>query len=230
MLAFGCSSVSAKAAGWRAASTTNALRAVGGGVVPSTSEEATSAASEATGNAPRGVGGRSFEAFARVAAIRRGSAARALVPKGANADASWPTSPQRSSRLRRRQRMMASDSALGTWGLRSWTGTASASRMAASISPTPSPSNGMRPVSSSYIDTPSDHTSLRASTPLALRICSGDMYAGEPRTDPLAVSVASAPVKARGSFIFEIPKSSTFTSGVPSVRVVTKMFDGFRSR
>jgi hypothetical protein len=48
--------------------------------------------------------------------MRRGSAARALVPKGASANASWPTSLQRSSRFRRRQRMTASDSALGNLG------------------------------------------------------------------------------------------------------------------
>ena len=42
--------------------------------------------------------------------------------------------------------------------------------------------NGSLPVRSSNSATPSDHTSLRASTFLELRICSGDMYVGDPNT------------------------------------------------
>ncbi len=75
--------------------------------------------------------------------------------------------------------------------------------------------------------TPSDQTSLRASTSFALFTCSGDMYPGEPMRDPSAVRLcASTPVAGA----FEMPKSSTFTSTESSMRRVAKRFAGLRSR
>ena len=69
--------------------------------------------------------------------------------------------------------------------------------------------------------TPIDQTSERSSTSFELRTCSGDMYPGEPMTSPLAVSVPVAPSVLK-SDIFEMPKSSTLTRGVPSRRFQQK--------
>ena len=68
--------------------------------------------------------------------------------------------------------------------------------------------------------------SLRASTSFAERICSGDMYWGEPKTALVAVSETSpsAPI------VFASPKSSTFTSGRPSTVVARNMFFSLMSR
>src|SRR5260221_365741 len=61
--------------------------------------------------------------------------------------------------------------------------------------------------------TPTDHTSLRASTSLAERICSGDMKYGE----PIMVEVlVIAPPPSLSELALEMPKSSTLTSGPPS--------------
>ena len=48
----------------------------------------------------------------------------------------------------------------------------------------------------------------------------------------MIVVVVVRPLEAGKSLlrIFEIPKSSTFTSGLPSLRRVRKRFPGFRSR
>ena len=54
---------------------------------------------------------------------------------------------------------------------------------------------------------------MRASTSREERICSGDMYEGEPM---IAVVFVSA--KSSAPETFEIPKSSTFTDGEPSGR------------
>ena len=88
-----------------------------------------------------------------------------------------------------------------------------------------SASNGRVPSISSNSTAPSDHTSVRASTVRAERICSGDMYAGVPSIDWVWVSDTSVLFAT-----FEMPKSSSFTSGVPSPRQVTKKFDGLTSR
>lgn len=85
-----------------------------------------------------------------------------------------------------------------------------------------SPANAGSPVSISYKIAPSAQTSVRSSTSFVERICSGDMYPGEPMM--AAVRVIAAPS------ILEIPKSSSLTHGVPSERVTTYTFDGFRSR
>jgi len=73
--------------------------------------------------------------------------------------------------------------------------------------------------------TPSDHTSVRASTLRAERICSGDMYVGEPSTACVVV-ISRSPRPCT----LEMPKSSTLTHGEPSRRVVRKRLAGLRSR
>ena len=88
--------------------------------------------------------------------------------------------------------------------------------------------NGSLPVRSSNSATPSDQMSLRASTFFELRICSGDMYVGEPKT--ACVSVRRGSGEPSLCAAFEMPKSSTFTRAVPSARWVRKKFEGFRSR
>src|SRR5580700_7579171 len=73
--------------------------------------------------------------------------------------------------------------------------------------------------------TPSDQMSERGSTLLADVNCSGDMYSGVPMTVVLAVTDMS-----EVAVDFEMPKSSTLTSGVPLTWVVTKRLAGLRSR
>lgn len=63
--------------------------------------------------------------------------------------------------------------------------------------------------------------SVRPSTARGSRICSGDMKRGEPSIE--AVRVMSCSDSPKG-FVFEIPKSSTFTSGPPEGPRVTKRF------
>ena len=70
--------------------------------------------------------------------------------------------------------------------------------------------------------------SARASTSGEAIICSGDMYWGEP-------TVARGWVRRKlplwaASLSLEMPKSSTFTSGVPSGRRVRNRLAGLRSR
>ena len=94
-----------------------------------------------------------------------------------------------------------------------------------------SPVKGVVPVTCSKRTTPRDQMSVRASTDLGRRACSGDMYAGEPRSISARVSVGAAPSDdASAASAFEIPKSRTLTSGDPSARSVRKRFAGFRSR
>ena len=75
--------------------------------------------------------------------------------------------------------------------------------------------------------------SERPSTCFAERTCSGDMYIGDP------ITVLSCVIARRGALLsatsmvavtFEMPKSRTFTSAVPSRRSVTNRFSGLRSR
>ncbi len=74
---------------------------------------------------------------------------------------------------------------------------------------------------------PSEKMSARRSTVLALRICSGDMYAGVPMVVPLRVVVAVAPASSLMSFAS--PKSLTFGTRPRSV-MAHRMFAGLRSR
>jgi hypothetical protein len=75
---------------------------------------------------------------------------------------------------------------------------------------------------------PSDQMSVRLSTLLLLRICSGEIYCGEPITAEVAVRLGW--IAASSLVAFEIPKSSTLTSAEPTLRCVRKRFAGFRSR
>ena len=78
--------------------------------------------------------------------------------------------------------------------------------------------------------TPSAHTSLRASTVLALRTCSGDMYCGDPSSVLGAVRLFFDGASSSWRIDFEMPKSSTFTMRVPFARSARNKFDGLRSR
>ncbi len=71
--------------------------------------------------------------------------------------------------------------------------------------------------------------SVRASTSRDEETCSGDMYSGDPSTAEVRVSEPSCGLLAR-PVILEIPKSSTLTIGVPSVRRMRNRFAGLRSR
>ena len=104
----------------------------------------------------------------------------------------------------------------------------SSAAMAESSPPVVSAENGNAPVRSSYRMTPSAQTSVRTSTFLALRICSGDMYAGDPKTDAVCVIEGFWGVPSPSAL--EIPKSSTLTTEGPSSRCVRNRFDGLRSR
>ncbi len=73
--------------------------------------------------------------------------------------------------------------------------------------------------------TPSDQMSARVSTFFDDRICSGDIYSGEPRRLCDRVSAMCVPSSA-----LDTPKSSTFTSGSPLTRRVRNRFAGLRSR
>ncbi len=95
-------------------------------------------------------------------------------PSGASARASSPASSNRSSGSLLSVRMMIADSASGMSRRSDASGVGVFSRIAAKISLGLSPSNGSSFVSSSYIITPSDQRSARASTFLLLRSCSGD--------------------------------------------------------
>ena len=86
------------------------------------------------------------------------------------------------------------------------------------------PGNGRRPVTSSNSTAPSPHTSVRASTATAERICSGDMYAGVP------ISCCGSVIARSVVSVLEMPKSTTLTSAEPSRRRVTNRFDGLMSR
>ena len=72
----------------------------------------------------------------------------------------------------------------------------------------------------SYKITPKDQMSVRVSTSLAERICSGDMYKGEPIKTEVRVSESSDALPPRSDF--EMPKSSTFTMRVPSARSMAR--------
>lgn len=83
------------------------------------------------------------------------------------------------------------------------------------------PWNGGAPASISYVTTPRDQTSERAST-ASPAACSGDMYAAVPTVSPAAVScVAVLPVST-----LAIPKSRTLACPL----FVRMTLDGLRSR
>ncbi len=94
------------------------------------------------------------------------------------------------------------------------------------------PSNGRRPARSSQSSTPSEKTSVRASTSRP-RACSGDMYATVPSTAPGAERVGSTPIGLQvllpspgtGRNAAR-PKSRTFTCPLPS----TMTLPGLMSR
>ena len=71
--------------------------------------------------------------------------------------------------------------------------------------------------------------SVRLSTDLESRHCSGDMYCGDPMIMPVAVS---SPMASSSPSSLATPKSSTFTRSPPmaSGSSTRKRFDGFRSR
>ena len=75
--------------------------------------------------------------------------------------------------------------------------------------------NGSSPSSNSYKITASDQMSVLASTSLVDRICSGDIYRGEPIIEEVRVSEGSVP-SATAKVFFEIPKSSTLILLEPS--------------
>ena len=66
--------------------------------------------------------------------------------------------------------------------------------------------------------------SVRTSTSRAESRCSGDMYPGEPIAPTVRVRWTFA------SSAFAMPKSSTFTSGLASIRRVRNRFAGSRAR
>ena len=76
--------------------------------------------------------------------------------------------------------------------------------------------------------TPRAQMSVRWSTRFEPRTCSGDMYIGEPSTSAGPVSDVS--IACSLSDDLEMPKSSTFTSGLPSARRVRNRLLGLRSR
>ena len=80
-------------------------------------------------------------------------------------------------------------------------------RCATRISPKPSPGNGTRPVSSSYIMMPSEYTSERRSMRPLPSHCSGLMYAGVPMTRPVRVLCDCPPSPVS----LAMPKSSSLT-------------------
>ena len=87
--------------------------------------------------------------------------------------------------------------------------------------------NGGRPAKSSNKITPSAQMSVRGSTSRAERICSGDMYSGEPI---IAKSWVSAKLVALSVVALETPKSRIFTTRDPSGKVAKNRFAGFKSR
>ena len=116
----------------------------------------------------------------------RGRSTRPIDPSalalayGRSALTSSPTVWKRRDRSFSRQRRMAASISTGTSGRSSRTGTGASAMMLARSPATVSARNGGRAVSTSCRQTPSDQMSVRKSTRLALRICSGDMYVGEP--------------------------------------------------
>ncbi len=80
------------------------------------------------------------------------------------------------------------------------------------------PANGRLPVSASYKMTPSENKSERPSCGCPL-MCSGAMYAGEPSSCPVEVTLSLSTMRA-------MPKSHS--TSVPGGR--TMMFSGFTSR
>ena len=145
-------------------------------------------------------------------------------PSWTNGTSSRPSSAMlayRCSGAFARQRRITSCSSRGAWTIGEGASTATFTH----ISENESASNGLRPSTSSYSTVPSDHMSVRPSTARADRICSGDMYAGVPSSDCVCVRRMSVPIDD-----FEIPKSSTLISAVPSGRHVTNRFAGLTSR
>ena len=67
--------------------------------------------------------------------------------------------------------------------------------------------------------------SLRPSTSLADRTCSGDMKLAVPSTESPRVRASESSAGA-----VAMPKSSTLSSATPSKRLVTKRFAGLMSR
>ena len=91
-------------------------------------------------------------------------------------------------------------------------------------------SKGACAVKSSKRTQPSDQMSVRGSMSLDARICSGDMYTGEPMGIIVLTSGSvlskTEPVRAT----FEMPKSSTLMMSMPVARFVRKRFSGLTSR
>ena len=171
--------------------------------------------------------GRPVPALA-MSATRSAIARSRTCAKGASAEASSPTPPNRLRGSFSRQRRMSHSSASGRSGRRA-RGEGAASWLALRpISSAVGASNGSLHVSSSYRTTPMDQMSVRSSTSLEERICSGDMYAGEPNT--VLVVVSDDSLEPAGSVNLEMPKSSTLTWSRPSWPRVRKRFAGFRSR
>src|SRR5882672_8143853 len=91
--------------------------------------------------------------------------------------------------------------------------------------------NGGSRVKSSYKIEPKDQISVRVSTDLGRRICSGDLYAGEPSSECVAVRLGAGSSALSSTLMaLLMPKSSTLTSELPSGRCVRNKFAGFRSR
>ncbi len=83
------------------------------------------------------------------------------------------------------------------------------------------PVNGTSPANMRYRTTPSAYTSDSGPTSSCLpRACSGDMYAGVPKTAPVAVLLPTLPMRAS-------PKSVMSTS---RVALSNSTLAGFRSR
>src|ERR1017187_9629754 len=100
---------------------------------------------------------------------------------------------QRSLGFLRSARWMISTTSGGTSGTSSAMGLTSSRRIAVSVVIAESPGNALVPVSISYITTPNEKMSLRASSFLPCA-CSGDMYATVPRIEPSTVSGAASSV------------------------------------
>src|ERR1035437_1592267 len=137
---------------------------------------------------------------------------------------------QRSLGSLRSASVMISTTSGGTSGTSSAIGLTSSRRIAVSVVIVESPWNAFVPVSISYITTPNEKMSLRASTFLPCA-CSGDMYATVPRIEPSMVSgappmVCVSSVSSVATLIFARPKSRIFTSP----ESVTITLPGLRSR
>jgi hypothetical protein len=127
---------------------------------------------------------------------------------GAKACANSCALPKRYATSLLRQRATTSPSPLGKSGRNESRGRGTSLQIATIKAETLRALNGNSPVSSSYIITPSDQKSVRASTRAASLNCSGEAYNGDPRKELSSVRflrVNSGPTS------FDIPKSITLT-------------------